>query len=298
MKKSIDINQISPADLKALSEIKKRKEDVWGNICKQTCIDVNSPKTVVMPKRHWGWSAGIAAALAAVLALGVFVFVQSPKIDTVEKCSHSFAATNDRSVGMLEDASAVCLAQGTAFGYEFTEDERIVVMKGLASFDVKRDENRPFIVRLQDRGAEITVLGTSFVVENVDGRDKCGVRVKSGNVRLTTPLETVDLKYGERAIVSGTAIEKRAIRETANGDWAADKLDLRGATLGEVVDELMSLYPEIKRVKDSENLVEEMRDILVTSKFEKETMDKVLKELSLHYGIKIEFDGESLILSR
>lgn len=286
--------------LRALAEIKKRKECVWSNICREANVSESASRTFVMPRRGFTWRMGIAAVMTAVIALGTFVYISrlDNKIDELSECSHSIVASTDMAIGNLEDGTTIKLAAGTEVGYDFTEKERVVVLKGFASFDVARDESRPFYVRLQGRDAEVAVLGTSFIVDNIDGRDKCGVRVKSGNVRLSTPAQTVDLKYGQRAIVSGSAIEKSGMSTTAVGDWGTGTLELRNANLKDVIDELMMLYPEIKKVSDTDNLVEAQKDILVTSKFEKEPIDKVLKELSLHYGIKMEFDGESLTLTR
>lgn len=301
MNRNIEIDNISADQLHTLEAIRAKKEDVWQNICRQTGMNSTkqAAKVVEMPKKRWAWNVGIAAAVSALVGLGSLMYINSRTIDEIDDCANSYYASADKSVITLEDGTEVILAQGASIGYEFTDNERTVVLKGQACFDVAKDENRTFSVFLQGRDAKVEVLGTCFVIDNIDGRETSGVTVKRGHVRVNTPYRTTDLKYNERVIISGSAIEKLNISQTASVDWSTDKMDLRGATLSETVDGLLAMYPEIKNIKEiPAGLIKSETQTKVTSKFDKESLDNVLNELSMHFGIKMKFDGGSLIITR
>lgn len=302
MNGNIEIDNISAEQLRTLEAIKAKKESVWQNICKETGINniKHETKVVAMPNKRWAWNIGIAAAFSAVIGLGSLIYINSSRtLDEIDDCANSYYASADKSLIVLEDGTEVILAKGATIGYEFTEDKRAVVLKGQAYFDVARDENRTFSVVLQGRDAKVEVLGTCFVIDNIDGRETSGVTVKRGHVRVNTPYKTTDLKYNERVIISGSAIEKLNASQTATVDWSTDKMDLRGATLSETVDGLLAMYPEIKNIKETPaGLIKSETQTKVTSKFDKESLDNVLNELSMHFGIKMRFVDGSLIISR
>ncbi len=301
MRQNVDIEKVTAEELRTLDAIRSRKESVWRGICGKTNIAPNNTETKVvsMPRmRKLSW-VGVAASVVALVAIGATLFFNTHKIDELSECPMVMTADADRVYSMLEDGTVVRLAQGTTMGYDLSGNKRIVVLDGQASFSVKRDEQRPFIVHLEGRDSKVEVLGTSFVVENLKDRDRFGVKVKSGVVRLSTPFGTADLNYGEKVVVEKELFEKKVCSASAMSDWDANRLELKEATLKDVVSELMDLYPEIKKVEEKPiGLIDQKSDILVTSKFDNESLDKVLKELSLHFGIKMEFVGGSLTLTR
>lgn len=300
MKQSIDINQVTADELRTLDAIRSRKESIWQNICSKADIahQPAEPKVVKMPRKRWSWM-GVAASVAVLIAVGATLFFNSNKGYELGDNAIVMTADTDRECGVLEDGTIVRLAQGTTMRYDLSSKKRVVVLDGQASFSVKRDEQRPFVVHLNGRDSKVEVLGTSFVVENLKDRDRFGVKVKSGKVRIATPFGTADLSYGEKVVVDQELFEKKVCSTSAMSDWDANRLELKEATLKDVVSELMDLYPEIKKVEEKPTgLIDQKSDILVTSKFDNETLETVLKELSLHFGIKMEFVGGSLTLTR
>ncbi|MDO4461783.1 MAG: FecR domain-containing protein [Bacteroidia bacterium] len=300
MKQDIDINQISAEELRTLEAIRSRKECIWQNICRESGIaSQESDKRVFkMSRRVMTWMS-VAASVVVLLSLGALFNITTSNIDELGGDANILTAATDRTSSELEDGSVVRLAQGSTMRYDVLGERRVVVLEGQASFSVKRDEDRPFVVYLEGRDSKVEVLGTSFVVENLKDRERYSVKVKSGNVRVSTPRGEAELIKGEKVLVENGNFEKMECSKRAIGDWDSNKLELKEATLREAVSELMDIYPEIKRVEEKEEgLIEQNSGILVTSKFDNEPLEKVLKELSIHFGIKIEIVGGSLTLSR
>lgn len=86
----------------------------------------------------------------------------------------------------LGDGTIVKLNAGSKLIYDeqFTGAVRKVYLEGEAFFEVKRDENKPFIVETKDLVTR--VLGTSFNVKSYNGEDNSFVAVETGEVKVST----------------------------------------------------------------------------------------------------------------
>lgn len=116
-----------------------------------------------------------AAAAVVILVIGIGILVM-PKSETL-------VATADHTEYTLPDNSQIEMQQGAELKYDhnFGETERRVSMSGEISFDVARDEAKPFIVSTP--AAQIQVLGTEFTVIAYD--DETRLSVESGRVQFT-----------------------------------------------------------------------------------------------------------------
>ena len=72
---------------------------------------------------------------------------------------------------------------------------REVSVKGKVFFDVKKDESKPFIVRVGN--TKITVLGTSFSVESIK-KGTTEIMVTSGIVEIQHSLMSAMLEEGDK----------------------------------------------------------------------------------------------------
>ena len=87
---------------------------------------------------------------------------------------------------VLSDGTKVFLNADSELKYpvEFSDGKRIVDLKGEAYFEVHKDSLRPFIVRMN--GAEVTVLGTSFNVNNYGEDTEIYTTLVNGSVRVSS----------------------------------------------------------------------------------------------------------------
>ena len=83
---------------------------------------------------------------------------------------------------MLADGSVIALKPNSSIEYpkNFAKDERRILLKGEAFFDVSKDKNRPFVISTSQ--LRVKVLGTSFNVMAYEGAKEAIVAVKTGRV--------------------------------------------------------------------------------------------------------------------
>ena len=124
------------------------------------------------------------AAAAAILLLATSAFLL-PRLLGGDG-GKTYIANNGLLDFYLPDSTHVWLNQDSkiAYGDDFNADERRVSLSGEAYFEVKRDEERPFII--QTGKAETRVLGTSFNVRAYEDEESIEVAVTSGKVKFTS----------------------------------------------------------------------------------------------------------------
>lgn len=84
----------------------------------------------------------------------------------------------------LDDGSFVHMnsASNIIYPNRFDEDSREIEIMGEAYFDIKRDEVRPFRIKVKDYYVE--VLGTSFNIQAYEDEEEFSVTVESGTVKV------------------------------------------------------------------------------------------------------------------
>lgn len=142
----------------------------------------------------------------------------------------------------LEDGSKLTLNANTDVEVIYYRNKRLVKLKrGEAVFDVVKDANRPFIVESQF--ARITVLGTRFVVNQIDNRviisvDHGKVKIENLNAANTSnaPILITD---GQVAEVQSSIQPKKLDRHAADAFAFLDgKLIFNDASLNEIAESL------------------------------------------------------------
>ena len=85
---------------------------------------------------------------------------------------------------VLSDGTKVILNAATTFKYptSFGEKNRMVYLEGEAYFEVAKDEEKPFVVKLNKQ--DITVLGTTFNVQAYENESYSVVTLLSGRIML------------------------------------------------------------------------------------------------------------------
>lgn len=190
--------------------------------------------TPLRPRRRPAMVVGawIGAAAAAVAAVFVALTVLDPS--DYGRTDYVAAPDSDR-VFALPDGSSIHLNRGAAVTVDWRRDERrITLTRGEASFDVRHDSGRPFVVQVGDD--EIRDLGTEFNV--LSTRDALEVTVREGAVQVTTPLasEPQDLQAGTAITIDRAAgsVAVESVDPDAAFAWTAGRLVYDNATLAEV----------------------------------------------------------------
>lgn len=115
----------------------------------------------------------------------------------------------------FSDGTKVLLNAETKIRYpvKFPKDIREVEISGEAYFDVVKDANRPFIVKVGE--TKIRVLGTSFNVKAYDNEYRIATTLVTGKVKVSYKNEEAIITPGRQAVV-----------DKNNGKISVKKVDL------------------------------------------------------------------------
>ncbi|GAB3773108.1 FecR family protein [Spirosoma horti] len=168
--------------------------------------------TVVKPFVGWHWGRWVAAA--SVISVLVWwqmdnsIFRKIGLVDgkgeqTIQNADWKIVKniTGQPLVVLLPDNSSVLLSSGSQlrFHKQNTHTLREVYLQGEGFFEVSKNPAKPFLVYTANLTTK--VLGTSFQVRSFDKETAAYVKVKTGNVSVTTvdsPGETVLLTKNEQ----------------------------------------------------------------------------------------------------
>ncbi|MFA7154374.1 MAG: FecR domain-containing protein [Proteiniphilum sp.] len=181
-----------------------------------------------------------SVASIALLVIGIFVFYKpQPSQDRVFNKQH--IATNSIKNIKLSDGSEIILNSGTTLRETSRE---VWLEEGEVFFNVKPNNNQPFIVHLRD-GLTVKVLGTSFTVQSYSELPFQEISVVSGKVNVSTQNnQSVELIANQQATYSVT--EKELSKKSVNGMWKAGwrtgTIVLENATTEELRLRIRQLY--------------------------------------------------------
>ncbi|MBC6999420.1 FecR domain-containing protein [Cytophaga sp. FL35] len=191
---------------------------------------------------------GYAALIAILIGSAVFL-IQPSREPSVEKVAVLMTTTTigENKDVVLPDGSQITLNSNTSITYphSFEEGIREVTLSGEAFFDVTHDEERPFIVHM-DNGVKIQVLGTSFNIKSYPEDQNVETTLVSGKVRVVEEKDnkTVVLNPSQRATYvkneDKIIIDKV---ETENlTSWRQGKLVYDETPIREVISDLKRKY--------------------------------------------------------
>jgi ferric-dicitrate binding protein FerR (iron transport regulator) len=117
---------------------------------------------------------------------------------------------------VLPDGSKVWLNATSSIKYpvRFPANERRVEVEGEAYFEVRKNQQAPFIVMLPD-STDVRVLGTHFNVMSYNNEGQKQITLLEGSVAVTKNKAQLVLKPGMQAIVTNNAIEKKVDVDTS-----------------------------------------------------------------------------------
>lgn len=231
------------------------------------------------------WRA--AASILMVLGLGwlgyrLFERNNDPAIATVLETQQK---TTEQ---LLPDGTKVFLNHNTTLSYaeDFGRDTRTVTLKGEAYFDVKRDENHPFVI--QANGTEVRVLGTSFNVRAYD--KKVNVAVTSGKVQFSTPKVKTLLVKDETATAQADTIIKLPAVDLNAMAYRTRVFVFDRTNLGDVVASLREGY------QTDIQLTGRLKNCQLTARFERESLDATLSVIAETLNLQVTRKGKTILL--
>ena len=225
------------------------------------------------------YAAVVALLIVSTLA-ALFLWNDTAELNYITKTTQRGQKSNI----ILSDGTTIRLNSESTLIYpeKFTGDVREVQLIGEAFFDVRRNTNKPFIVRSGD--LETTVLGTSFNINAFPDQD-IAVTVVTGKVQVSP------LKRGDA--------EGRGVKETSP-DIKNQNDSPTGQTFG---GEGVILTPNQQAVFEIDNKKLTRREVELKSHlawkngkiiFDRIRFEEAALILERWFNIEIEFDNEAL----
>lgn len=230
--------------------------------------------------------------IAAILFIPILIFAGYLILQNYNNTQcYVEAKTNSGMVSSFElpDGSKVWLNSGGKLKYpvEFSSKKREVYLEGQGYFSVKRNENAPFVVRI-DNFYSVEVLGTEFNVTAYEDDHLIETTLVTGKVKLNIHL--VDgrfiqklLKPNEKATYNRET--HRLCIATVNTEsdkmWREGKMIFHRHPMEQVLKVLSRYYNVHFEVKNPKIMQSK-----ITAKFTNEPLQQVLEYLELASGIK------------
>ena len=234
----------------------------------------------------------IAAAAAAALFLtgaATSELVTGKRQETV-----LMASSENISSYTLPDGSKVWLNKNSwlAYNQKFGKRTRQVTLKGEGYFEVNRDEQRPFIVKMQNN-LDIKVLGTTFNACNYPSLNKAEVILRSGSVQVSDNgrNEYVILKPNQKFTWNEGSAEITSVNAMNCCRWFEHRLVFDNVKLKDILENLSHKY----QTEISLN-VGNLADKHMSMTIRDESVEDILDILTTLLPIRWRYQGAEIII--
>lgn len=275
----------------------------WDNIYAQIHPTEIGKK---QPRRSVGKvNRTILISAAAVILLLVAISLQHFYTKSTATSSKEIEYTrfitekgHGKSTLFLPDGTKVILNAGTSIQYptHFDQKERVVLLEGEGYFDVAKNQEKPFIVKLKDY--DVKVLGTIFNVKAYPDMDKSTTSLISGKVHLTSYSQDGKIKEEAVLLPNETAtINKQTggITTTVSNNelllaWVDGLYKFKDKPLKEIIKELEDIYNVQIEIADAS-----LQTSLYTgSSILENTIEEVLAPLGRYNNFQYQKEGRKI----
>jgi transmembrane sensor len=216
----------------------------------------------------------IAASLFIIVALGYGVYEAVRPRTQVQSVASGALTVQDT----LPDGSTAFLNKKSEVRFEYNSREktRKVKLKGEAFFEVKHQDEKPFIIETDE--VLIKDLGTAFNVKAYPESNTVEVIVEEGEVQIYTLLDSgLNLLAGEKGVYDKTfkKFSKLVKIDTNSLSYKTKVFSFNNTDLGSVVDKLNEIYgSKIRLANDA------LRDCHLTVNFNDDKLETVIDVLA------------------
>lgn len=232
-----------------------------------------------------------AAAAAAIFLTGAATseLLTGKRQETV-----LMASSENISFYTLPDGSKVWLNKNSwlAYNQKFGKRTRQVALKGEGYFEVNRDEQRPFIVKMQNN-LDIKVLGTTFNACNYPSLNKAEVILRSGSVQVSDNgrNEYVILKPNQKFTWNEGTAEISSVNAMNCCRWFEHRLVFDNVKLKDILENLSHKY----QTEISLN-VGNLADKHMSMTIRDESVEDILDILTTLLPIRWRYQGAEIII--
>jgi transmembrane sensor len=200
-------------------------------------------------------------------------------------------ATTSTKTQQLPDKSEVVLNKNSSLEYPdaFDKTQRLVTLQGEGFFKIQPNKTQPFLIRVSDM--LVKVVGTSFNIKELRGRVE--VVVETGVVSVSRKGKTIELHPGEKIVstFSDSSFNMQKEPDQLYNYYRTKIFTCDNTPLYKLVAVLNEAYGvqiEIGRP--------ELNSLLLTTTFENEPIEKILRIITQTLDLKTEKKGHKIIL--
>lgn len=292
-------------------------KEIWHTIQKKK----SAPTKVLWIKR-----LAVAASVLFVLGSGWMYLIHNkeltrPRSDNTASLysrvvfQHKINTTGKEMLINLQDGSTVMLSPGSELNYgePFTDNKRIVSLKGEAFFTVAKDATKPFTV--YTNAISTTVLGTKFLVTDFQKENNIIIKLFEGKVVVRSSdsihkklaadmylLPGNELVYNKASMTANIAsftkpkLVARNKKLSTSGTYtsSSDWYMFNNQNLGDVLERLKQLYG-----KDIQYSKADLKNKFFIGKFSMtDSLEKILHDIALLNSLTVKKQGNSFIIKK
>jgi ferric-dicitrate binding protein FerR (iron transport regulator) len=251
------------------------RERIWSGIE----AEIGERKTFTIPSFF-----KYVAAAAVILTISVSVW-----LSISSKQEHYIAGNGPLEI-WLSDSSRVVLKEGAELkvSKDYLVEKRTVILEGDAFFEVKRNEQKPFLV--QTKSHFVNVLGTSFLVQTPQP-EEATVSVFSGKVEFGVLSGQSSILTKDMSLtILGDQFEEK--EKSANDlAWWTGELKYDNAPLSQFVDDIAYNFGIKVKVSTTALL-----GCGLTAKFEGLTPDEMVQAVAVTFGSELQQSSKSSLV--
>lgn len=267
------------------------KEAAWSKLTGKLSIESRENRPGIRTIIKW------AAMVAVLISLGLLAKHLLPE-QNVQQEIRTFRAEAEKTDIILPDSSQVTLDKYSViqFTNEFEGNLRTVELKGTAFFNVRSDEQKPFIVNI---GACVAkVVGTSFYLISDSSANKVSLIVTSGKVNFYVRTKTdsfVVVSKNEKAVYWEN---KSEIRKYLNYDaneiaWKTGNFLFEGKVLKEVCHKLSSFYKTDITLADTS-----LNSLKLTARFYEKSLPEIIDAIKATFDLNADTVDNKIRLTK
>jgi len=193
---------------------------------------------------------------------------------------------------ILPDGTSISLIKGSTIEYpnQFSENERLVKLKGEAFFKVAKNKVKPFIILSGQ--TKTRVVGTSFRI--VEERNRTTIKVKTGIVEFmeqANPKNKIRLRKGDLAqFVNSQKAVIKGYYNSEKKDFSVKSLKYKNEKLEVICKDLSEIFGTTIKLQSGN-----ISQLSLTAVFENQNLESIIKSICFTFNLKFE-QKENIIL--
>jgi len=260
------------------------------------------PHRKIMPVRFIRKYAAVAAILLVISGISL-IFLHPASLDHLivqnrNEKTHYQTGLNEIKQIKLADGSVLYINGGSDVSLidkKFNKKKREIWLEGEAFFEVAKDPDRPFIIHTGK--IQTIVRGTSFNIKAYSELNENVISVRSGKVEVRTDTKVLDELTPNQQLIyhpANDTYESGTAGWESAAAWRDGTLVLNNAGIEELKLRLHQHFGvEVSCTGDV------LHGAKFNAIFQKESsLDDVLKNISMLYGVRCQINGKQVTLYR